>query len=266
MQWKRRAEWLDREADSLSGIGAKRSAGRGLSGNGPKGSSSSPSPTVPSAGSVDSDGDGDIGGDGNTEAPAAAAAAAGKKSALLLPLPLPLLAVLVPPSVSVGDVCKRRSFSLAEVRIRARAALSADRASSGRTAAVWRSQTFSRGVVCYVCGGTTADADGAAEHEPPCLRRWEADRKQSVRRAAPSTEGAMRGTSSLQAGMPRVGVLRRCASSCMARAAPLPASPPGRTSRGASSAVLAARPAHACAQARECVPPARPEVVTQTAR
>jgi hypothetical protein len=183
MQWKRRAEWLDREADSLSGIGSKRSAGRGLSGNGPKGSSSSPSPTVPSAGSVDSDGDGDIGGEGRTEVPAPAAAAAGKKPALLLPLPLPLLAVLVPPSLSVGDVCKRRSFSLAEVRIRARAAVCADRASSGRTAAVWRSQTFSRGFVCYVCGGTTADADGAAEHEPACLRRWEADRKQSVRRA-----------------------------------------------------------------------------------
>ena len=131
---------------------------------------------MPCAGSVDSDGDADIGGDGNTEAPAAA----GKKPALLLPLPLPLLAVLVPPSVSVGDVCKRRSLSLAEVRIRARAAVCADRASSGRTAAAWRSQTFSRGFVCYVCGGTT---DGAAEHEPPCLRRWEADRKQSVRPA-----------------------------------------------------------------------------------
>jgi hypothetical protein len=146
---------------------------------------------VPSAGSVDSDGDGDIGGDGRTEAPAAAAAAAGKKPALLLPLPLPLLTVLVPPSVSVGDVCKRRSFSLAEVRIRARAAVCAGRASSGRTAAARRSQTFSRGFVCYVCGGTTAGADGAAEHEPPCLRRWEADRKQSVRRAAPSTERAI---------------------------------------------------------------------------
>ena len=187
MQWKRRADWLDREADSLSGIGSKQNAGRGLSGNGPKGSSSSPSRTEPRAGSVDSDGDGDICGDGSTEAPAAAAAAAGKKPALLLPLPLPLLTVLVPPSVSVGDVCKRRSFSLAEVRIRARAAVTAEPRLLGRTAAAWRSQTFSRGFVCYVCGGTTADADGAAEHEPPCLRRWEADRKQSVRRAAPST-------------------------------------------------------------------------------
>ena len=56
----------------------------------------------------------------------------------------------------------------------------------------------------------------------------------------------MHGASSPQGGMPRVGVLRRCASSCMARAVPLPASPPGRASRGASSAARAARPAHAC--------------------
>ena len=46
--------------------------------------------------------------------------------------------------------------------------------------------------------------------------------------------------------MPRVGVLRRCAPSCMARAVPLPASPPGRASYGASLTVRAARPAHAC--------------------